>query len=375
MTRRRPWGSITEVVKGKKYVLRWTQNTPKGRKRLTKTVYGTRKQASLELDRIHVEQADDTITPTVAQAWSMWTVPMLEAQREQGKLSGNTWDYYNRVWANHVEPRWGKVPVDQLRAIDLQNWLLTLTKGTARAAVMVLRRIYSNVAALMPLPLNPFAPTVRYIMPTATTARSAEVYALDEARAVLSKLCGSMLEPAFILACFGSCRSGESLAVALDSVHEFRRGDAVVAAVEICQQMPQTATEPARELKNAQSHRVVCIPPEVAPRLLEIAEERREFGTKWLCDRGDGTPMDRNACMTRWRRFCKREGVRYIPWANLRNSWRTIAETEAKLPWELAEMLMGHKLPGVSGSHYIRPSMEQVVDSYFSALGINRDKP
>ena len=370
MTSRRPWGSITEVVKGKKYVLRWTQNTPKGRKRLTKTVHGTRKQACLELDRIHVEQADDSITPTISQAWSMWTVPTLEAQMEQGKLSAASMEIYRRTWANHVAPKWGKVPVDQLRAMDLQNWLLTLTKATASHCMLVLHRIYSNVAALVPLPLNPFAPSIRYIMPTAGTQRTRSVYQLDEARAVLSKLRGCSLEPAFILACFGSCRSGESLAVELDSISVHRRNGYIVAAVEITQQMQQTGDEPITTLKNAQSRRTVCIPPEVAPRLIEIADERRESGTRWLCDRGDGLPMNREMCNARWRNFCRREGVRHIPWANLRNSWRTIAETEQKLPWELAEMLMGHKLPGVSGRHYIRPTTKQVVDSYFRALGI-----
>ena len=35
--RRRVWGSVTEMRRGKKYVLRWMQNTPQGRRRKTKT--------------------------------------------------------------------------------------------------------------------------------------------------------------------------------------------------------------------------------------------------------------------------------------------------------------------------------------------------
>ena len=57
--RRRVWGSVTEMRRGKKYVLRWMQNTPQGRRRKTKTVYGTYREACAELDRIHVEHADD----------------------------------------------------------------------------------------------------------------------------------------------------------------------------------------------------------------------------------------------------------------------------------------------------------------------------
>ena len=48
--RRRAWGSITEAKRGKKYILRWQKNTPCGRKRKTKTVYATYREACAEID-------------------------------------------------------------------------------------------------------------------------------------------------------------------------------------------------------------------------------------------------------------------------------------------------------------------------------------
>ena len=51
---RRAWGSVTEIKRGKKYVLRWMENTSEGRKRKTRTVRGTYREACMELDRIHV---------------------------------------------------------------------------------------------------------------------------------------------------------------------------------------------------------------------------------------------------------------------------------------------------------------------------------
>lgn len=36
---RRAWGSVTEIKRGKKYVLRWMEDTPEGRNRKTRTVY------------------------------------------------------------------------------------------------------------------------------------------------------------------------------------------------------------------------------------------------------------------------------------------------------------------------------------------------
>ena len=83
--RRRVWGSVTEMRRGKKYVLRWMQNTPQGRRRKTKTVYGTYREACAELDRIHVEHADDAPVPTIAKAYETWLVPKMAAQVEAGR--------------------------------------------------------------------------------------------------------------------------------------------------------------------------------------------------------------------------------------------------------------------------------------------------
>ena len=85
--RRRVWGSVTEMRRGKKYVLRWMQNTPQGRRRKTKTVYGTYREACAELDRIHVEHADDAPVPTIAKAYETWLVPKMAAQVEAGTLA------------------------------------------------------------------------------------------------------------------------------------------------------------------------------------------------------------------------------------------------------------------------------------------------
>lgn len=370
--RRRVWGSVTEMRRGKKYVLRWMQNTPQGRRRKTKTVYGTYREACAELDRIHVEHADDAPVPTIAKAYETWLVPKMAAQVEAGTLAPNTRDLVLRSWKNYVGPRWGQAPVDQLRAVELQDWLLTLPAATADTALLTLRKVYACVSTFIRLPLGPFAASVRYTMPTRKTReRSKRVYTLDEALGVLDALRGNPLEPAFILACFGSCRSGESLGVRTEEVLRWERSGTVLASADICRQMQQSGTEPVGALKTAKSARTVVILPQAADRLVEIAAARAAEGREWLSDRGDGLPMNRSICNDRWRKLCAARGIEHIPWSNLRNSWRTIAEVELRLPWDLIEMLMGHALPGVSGRHYIRPTAEQVVRAAFDALGIS----
>lgn len=374
--RRRAWGSITEVKRGKKYILRWQENTPCGRKRKTKTVYGTYREACTELDRIHVERTDDKPVPTIAQAYDTWLDPTMAAQVAAGTLAPNTRNLVTRSWANYVGPTWGSMPVDQLRPVHLQEWLLTLPAATAEVALLTLRKIYGTVSGFVVLPIDPFAATVKYTMPTRKTReRSKRLYTLAEAKDILERLHGTSLEAPFIMACFGSCRSGESLGIRTDEVLPFETGSTTLATVDLVRQMEQAGIEPTADgvLKTRKSIRTVVVLPDAAARLLEIAGERRAAGSEWLADRGDGLPMNRGMCNHRWKKWCAAEGIEHIPWSNLRNSWRTICEMELHMPWDLMEMLMGHSLPGVSGRHYIRPSREQVARSVCDALGINWD--
>ena len=370
-TRRRPWGSITEVTRGKKYILRWTQNTPAGRKRLTRTVYGTYAQANLELERLHVEHADDSPSPTVRRAYEAWVLPTMAAQVENGQLAKSTYTAITGAWRLHVEPRWGDTPVDQLRAVDLQEWLLTLSLGQASNSLWVLSSIYKKVVTMVPLPFNPFAANVEYVLPKRNVKpRPKGVYTLSEALDVLDRLHGHPIEGAFILACFAGLRTGESLGVRLDDVEPFA-GTETVYAVAVERQMGACSADVETTLKTAQSYRTAIVLQPAAARFAEILEERRAFGTVWVTDRGNGLPVGKNNLNRWWRDFCRDTGVEHIPWQNLRNSWRTIAETELRMPWDLMELLMGHKLPGMSGAHYIRPSKEQLVCSYRESLRIS----
>ena len=97
------------------------ENTPCGRKRKTKTVYGTYREACTELDRIHVERANDNPVPTIAQAYGTWLEPSMEALVAAGTLAPNTRNLVTRSSANYVGPTCGTMPVDQLRPVHLNG--------------------------------------------------------------------------------------------------------------------------------------------------------------------------------------------------------------------------------------------------------------
>lgn len=73
--RRRAWGSVTEAARGKKYVLRWVENTPSGRRRRSRTVYGTYREACNELAKIQATRCDERAMPTVGQLYESRYLP------------------------------------------------------------------------------------------------------------------------------------------------------------------------------------------------------------------------------------------------------------------------------------------------------------
>ena len=94
--RRRAWGSVTEAARGKKYVLRWVENTPSGRKRRSRTVYGTYREACNELAKIQATRCDERAMPTVGQLYESRYLPWLERKydvvRELFAESDSNWN-------------------------------------------------------------------------------------------------------------------------------------------------------------------------------------------------------------------------------------------------------------------------------------------
>ena len=119
--RRRAWGSVTEAARGKKYVLRWVENTPQGRRRRSRTMYGTYREACNELAKIQATKCDERAVPTIGSLFEARYLPWLERRYEDS--ASNTKSLYLRAWKNHCEPKWARVPIDQVKPLDVQEWL------------------------------------------------------------------------------------------------------------------------------------------------------------------------------------------------------------------------------------------------------------
>lgn len=370
--RRSPWGSISEVDPGRRYVIRWVENAPRGRVRRSHTLRGTYAEASLWLDRKHVECADagDRPVPTVGRAYEMWYVPWMDRRVAEGKAKDGTRRAYDNAWRLHIAPRWGSVPVDSIRPADVQEWLYSLPAATAQQAVSVLRRVLDFAVRYEVVPTNKLR--LRYEMPTRKSfARSAEVYDLARAERVLEAVRGRLSEAPYILACFGSARTGEALGVRPDEVGRAESHGLVLATVPIARRMGWAGDFPLPDgdLKTPQSERTLVIPEPYGTRLLEIADERIAGGYEWLADRGDGLPPSRASMRAIWMRDA---GADAIPFANLRNSWRTISQYEWGVDPDTLELLMGHVIPTTTGRHYLRPSVDDLVDAVAKAVAQSR---
>ncbi len=359
--RRRVWGSVTEAARGKKYVLRWVENTPQGRRRRSRTVYGTYREACNELAKIQATRCDERAAPTVGQLYEARYLPWLERKYE-GSESG-TPKNYQRAWKNYCAPRWGGVPIDQVKPLDVQEWLDGLAYGNAYNSMIVMRRTLDFAVNLEQIPSNPFRR--EYEMPRKTPRRSKDVYTLEQAEAMLARIEGQPYEAAYILAAFGGCRTGESLGVRVEDVREIQAGGVRFAAASIDKQVGNLNGEIAWRTKNGQSVREAIVPEPYCDALFRVRDQRAADGFEWLCMMG-AKPMGKIAARRMWIRL----GV--IPFANLRNSWRTFAQFEWGVGYATLELLMGHKLPGVTGNHYLRPSTEQLAEDFAAAYAEKR---
>ena len=359
--RRRSWGSVTTKARDK-HVLRWVEDTPQGRKRRSKTFHGTYREACLELDRLHVMHADDRPCPTVGKAARMWWLPWLDAQLAAGRVKENTRLRYLASWENDCRPRWDAVPLGSVRPADVQEWLYTLPAASAKVAIVVLRKIADFAVRYEVVEVNKFR--VPYDMPSARTrTKSREVLTLAQADAMLEELRGDPMEGAYILAAFGGLRVGEALGAACSSVRLEEFCGVPVAMVEVSRRVDAASGELRDDLKTPQSLRTAAVPGRYGERLAELARERAAEGFGLVTPADDGLPMTVQALDHRWR---KRSAV---PFSNLRSSWRTYAQYDWGVDYDTLEALMGHRLAGVTGSHYLRPSPEQLAEKVAQAYG------
>lgn len=351
--KRSTFGSVCEVRPGV-WRLRWWADTPSGRRRVSRTVEGTRRQAEDELARVRLDVGSAPGgSVTVGEAWERWWLPQARRAVEAGERSARATGYNESVWRRFVAPRWGSVPVSEVRPLDVQEWLSSMSQGPAERAMTMMRQVMDRCVMFGELAANPMA--ARYEMPTAHAKEVDDgCWDLAGLREVWGAVRGSSIEPAVILMAFGSCRVGESLGARREEVRRIDvPGAGAVAAVPITRQVMAMTGEVSEKLKNRWSVREVVVPGPMGARLLGLAGGRGG----WLC-RSRGGPMSQAKLADDFRTLLRMGGAQVHPPKNLRKSWQTYMRWTLGVDRSLIERMMGHIEPGVTPRHYDRPRAE-----------------
>lgn len=349
--RRSAWASITELDRGERYRIRyWGTDSSGVYRRMSETVRGTRMDAERRRSELMLAHSDDAPCPTVGQAWERWVLPAYERRLEDGTLAAQSLRQYRGAWSLHVSPTWSDVPCDAVRPLGVQQWLSGLTYTQAQSGMKVLSAIMDAAVRYECVDHNPMRE--KYLMPSKSTVseRDKGVWTLSELVAASGRVRGEWLEPAFLLAAFGGCRVGESLGVLAGEV-ELGRVEGVPVALSRVERQVGRLGEVVPSLKTEESRRVVVVAGMAALRLAEIASA---LPRDWfLTHDGFGMSQPQSRLTRAWSAL----GMEH-PFRNLRNSWQTWMRWEAGLPPYYIEPLMGHKVAGVTGAHYDRPTQD-----------------
>ena len=353
--RRSAWASITEIDAGERYRIRYWGTDSNGKyRRLSKTVRGSRLDAEKVRSELMLEHSDDAPCPTVGQVWERYVLPDLGRLVEDGDLKPLTKRVYETAWRLHVSPRWADVPCDAVRPLHVQQWISGMGYSQAQGACSVMSRVMDYAVRYELRDHNPMRE--RYLMPSKSTIERQDkgVWTLSELGPLWASVRGEWWEPAFMLAAFCGCRLGESMAPLASDV-EVREVDGVtLTVVHITGQVASSGNSVVRT-KTSQSVRPVVLVGKPAERMAEIAASLPPD-----CPlTNDG--MGAHQCQSRLKDAWRARRMAH-PYRNLRNSWQTWMRWELKVEPHFIEAMMGHKLPGVTGQHYDRPTSDMFCD-------------
>ena len=350
---RNAWGSNEDVGAGRRRLRYWADlHDGRGYVRHSKTIVGTKTDGDLELARLRLEHSSDGPTPTVGEVYERWWLPDLVDRHESGELSRSALANYQSRWNRHIAPRWADVPVSDVRALDVQSWLMGgMTAEMARASLRVLRSVLDLAVRYEVADRNPAA--ARYRMPRgAVREHSKEVYTAAEMVAALEAVRGSVAYVPAVLCGAASCRPGESLGVMRAELRAAESHGMTLAVADLSRQVDRNG-HVVDGLKTPHSERPVVVPE---PWSLDLLAQ----SGPWLVGSGE-RPVSQTIVRQAWDRALSAAGIRPIPFRNLRNSWRTYMRWELGVDEDMLESMMGHVGRNVGEQHYDRPRWEVYV--------------
>lgn len=253
------------------------------------------------------------------------------------RLRPTTLEGYESAIRRHLLPAWGDREVEEITFEELQGWVDTFElPGAAEKAFKTFRQIFRWVVRRHQLRIWDVTQGVE--LPEKPTVRRPTLTAAEE-RETLRAIVGQPFEAAVLLGASLGLRRCEACAVRVEDI-DWRRG-----WVHIHRGLHVVGGEEVETgCKTRLSDRRLKLPRFALERLRAIRGNRRS-GRLCLM-----TPSD---AARRFKAFCKRESLPWVPMTCLRHSWATISLENGAAIEDIAVSL-GHTTVNTAMSHYLQ---------------------
>lgn len=341
---RRSLGSIRPAGKG-----RWRVQVSAGydpatqkRRRIDRTVSGTKREAEAELTRMLLEIGETDVSGVTLKHY---LTQMYLPHMKPPKVRQITWDNYESKIRKHIVPYLGALALDEVTPLRLDRWLDQLqkkgvSKHTALHAYRILKAAMHQAVKWRLMAYNP----LDAVEAPKPKQHELEVLTADEAKAVLAGVRDELIEPGVVLAICTGMRRSEICGLRWEDV------DLVNGSVHVKRGRHQLASGIVEEPpKTPRSHRVISLPSQAIEPL-----KRHQQDTGYVVSDENGAPMPPMSLSRRYATVCKRLGVKVIPFRDLRHTHATLA-LSAGVDVVVVSRRLGHSTVTTTDSYYLRP--------------------
>ena len=364
-------GNITK--RGKSWRLKFDIEPLDGKRRFrTVTIRGSRKDAEAELAKLLNDAHKGTLVDASKVTVGDYLLSWLDGRHGLAPLSVQQ---YRDIIERQTNPVLGKIELQKLKPVQVQNWLGGLLKSglsvrSVRQAHGVLRSALQN-AVQMELLIRNVADIAK---PPKVEANEVEILLPAQIAAILAALAGNSIHAIVALAIASGMRRGELLAL--------RWSDISGAVIKVQRSLEQTKQGGLRFKgpKSRHGRRTISLPPSAVDMLRDHRKAQLELRMQLgmgkhgpdalvFCDH-EGKPLSPNYLSILWRRATRPIGID-VQFHSLRHSHAS-ALIAAGVDVVSVSRRLGHSSPAFTLTtycHLFRKDDSHAADAIESMLG------
>lgn len=277
---------------------------------------------------------------TIIDEWKEYHFKSINPNTQQGYIAP----------INDIKEQFGEMYLDDIKPIDVQNFLLYLlddrkyAKQTLKLRLIVLNLIYKYAI------LNGYTqnnPCLAVQCPKKAVSHKRDIPTTREIESVLKAKNDEFLLPYFLL--FTGCRVGEALAVRYEDIDRENNLITINKTIVFVDGLP-----------TIQNHTKTDAGNRVIPLLEQLKNVLPKKKKGYVF--GNDEPMKKGEVYYQWRLYKKRIGAEISP-HQLRHAYATILY-DAGLPVKDSQLLLGHNSAEVTQNIYTHITEERQKSTY-----------